>query len=276
MRRFLLAFSVMFLGGICSGDTSELRVVSLSPSLTEMIFLLGEQGKLVGRSSACDYPAEASEIEVVGAMGKPSVEKVLSLRPTAVMATSLATPSEQRTFEGFGIEVHLLPGSTLQDYFVCLEAIGRIFDCREKAVAEATRFQGELKGFKSLNEGLEVARPRVYIEIWDRPYMTAGRRSFINDLIEYAGGVNIAADCDEEYFNCSVEWILECDPEVIICPAMGTGREADVKRRKGWEKVSAVKNNRIHVDLDDDLIYRLGPRIIEGIAVLRKIIVHDN
>ncbi len=273
MRRFLLAYFVMLHFGSCFGDARVPRVVSLSPSLTEMVFSLGEQSKLVGRSSACDYPAEVSGIEVVGAMGKPSVEKILALKPTAVIATSLATPAVQRTFEEFGIEVHLLPGSTLQDYFVCLEAIGRIFDCREKAVSEAMRFQGELKEFKSLNKEQEGGRPRVYLEIWDRPYMTAGGKSFINDLIEYAGGVNIAAGRAEEYFNCSVEWILESDPEIIICPAMGTGREADVKRRKGWEKISAVKNDRIYVDLDDDLIYRLGPRIIEGIAMLRKIIV---
>ena len=95
---------------------------------------------------------------------------------------------------------------------------------------------------------------------------------FINEMIKYAGGRNIAADMNKDYFNCSVEWIITSNPDIIICPAMKTGREADVIKRKGWQNISAVKNNRIYVDLDDDLVYRLGPRIIEGVKLLKKII----
>ena len=106
--------------------------------------------------------------------------------------------------------------------------------------------------------------------------MTVGGKSFINDLITLAGGENISGSLDEAYFNCSVEWIITSNPEVVICPAMKTGREADVKGRRGWKGIAAIRNNRVYVDLNDDLIYRLGPRILKGVAKLRSIILNKN
>ena len=125
-----------------------------------------------------------------------------------------------------------------------------------------------------MNSKSKRTSPTVYMEIWDRPYMTIGNKSFITDLIKYAGGKNIVDSQDDDYFNCSVEWIITSNPSIIIAPAMKTGREADIKNRKGWQNIDAVKNNRIYIDLNDDLIYRLGPRIIDGIKLLRGIILN--
>jgi len=264
----LISFSVF-----CGEGKKEIRVVSLSPCLTELIFHLGEGDKLVGRSSACDYPEKAKKVESVGAFGKPSLEKLISVNPTVVVASALADPAVKPSIEELGIKFILLPGKSIEDYYSSVQKLGEILNCREKAEKEIRRFKTQLGKYRK--ESDKSRKPKVYMEIWDRPYMTVGKRSFINDLIKYAGGNNIAAKRNEAYFNCSVEWIISSNPEVIICPAMKTGREADVKKRQGWSNIKAVKNGRIYVDLNDDLIYRLGPRTLEGIKLLNKLI-HKN
>ncbi|MCK5845683.1 MAG: ABC transporter substrate-binding protein, partial [Victivallales bacterium] len=170
----------------------------------------------------------------------------------------------------------MLPTKSIEAYYRAVATLGEILHCEKKASAEIARVKKGLRAFAALNLKKEFKRPRVYLEIWDRPYMTVGGKSFINDLITLAGGENISGSLDKAYFNCSVEWIITSNPEVIICPAMKTGREADVKGRRGWKGIAAIRNNRVYVDLNDDLIYRLGPRILKGVAKLRSIILNKN
>lgn len=273
----ILVFAIFAICGFAQ-EKKTVRVVSLSPCLTELVFHLGEQDKLVGRSSACDYPKEAKKIESVGGFGKPSLEKLMTLKPDVVIASSLANPAIKSSIEKFGIKFYLLPGKSIENYYQTVAKMGEILDCKAKADKEIARVKTGLATFKNKSQVKskgQLAIPKVYLEVWDRPYMTVGNKSFINDLIEYAGGENIAKSLDKDYFNCSVEWIITSQPEVIICPAMKTGREADVKKRNGWKNIPAVKNNRVYVDLNDDLVYRLGPRILEGIELLSNLI-HQN
>jgi iron complex transport system substrate-binding protein len=257
----------------------EIRVVSLSPCLTETIFKLGGGDRLVGRTSACDYPRKVSEIECVGGFGKPSLEKLLSLKPTVVVASALADPAVRTTIERVGVKFVMLSTKSIDDYYATVKTLGDILGRPEAAAKEIERVRKGLAKYAAANrKAIEKGwnPPRVYLEIWDKPFMTVGRRSFINDLITYAGGRNIAADRDEDYFNCSQEWIIRANPEVVICPAMKTGRIADVLGRRGWGGTAAVGNKRVYVDLNDDLIYRLGPRILEGVALLRKLTGVDD
>ncbi len=272
IKFYLILIFAIFAISVFGNEKEKLRVVSLSPCLTELIFHLGEEEHLIGRSSACDYPEGAKQIESAGGFGKPSLEKLISLKPTVVIASALANPAIQKSIEQFGIKFYLLPGKSIDDYFQTVRILGKILNCEEKAKKEIKRVKSGLAKFAKMNKALKKQPPRIYMEIWDKPYMTIGKKSFINDLIEYAGGQNIAKDQNEDYFNCSVEWIITSNPEIIICPAMKTAREADVKSRNGWKNISAVKNDRIYVELNDDLIYRLGPRILEGIELLRTII----
>jgi iron complex transport system substrate-binding protein len=102
--------------------------------------------------------------------------------------------------------------------------------------------------------------------------MTIGKKSFLNDFISYAGGKNIGADMDKDYIKCSQEWVILANPEVIICPAMGEGKSGEVIARYGWQNIPAVKNKHVFTHLNQDLIYRLGPRMLDGIAIIRKCI----
>ena len=303
---YIVVIVALFATPLVAKQKTKLKVISLSPCLTELIFYLGEGDKLVGRSSACDYPKEAKKIESVGDFGKPSLEKLLTLKPDVIVGSALADPAIKSAIEQFGIKFHLLPGKSFQDYYKTVKTLGEILNCQDKAQKEITRVKEALANFAVMNKKMKDQESRrhqrenrrsttlrmgksqkqaclpikptsgiksVYMEIWDRPYMTIGSKSFITDLIKYAGGENIAKLQNDDYFNCSVEWIITSNPSIIIAPAMKTGREADIKNRKGWQNIDAVKNNRIYIDLNDDLIYRLGPRIIDGIKLLRGIIL---
>ena len=226
---------------------------------------------LVGRTTACDYPSTARRVQVVGGFGKPSLEKLVSLKPDVVLASALADPSVEKAIRRLGVDFRMLPTDSIEDYYKAVSVLGRVLGCEKRADAEIARVRNGLRKFEEM-ACKDKRIPKVYLEVWDRPFMTVGRKSFINDLIHYAGGSNIAGKMNQAYFNCSVEWIITSDPEVIICPAMKTGREVDVEARRGWSGIDAVRNHRVYVGIDNDLIYRLGPRILEGVGLLRSLI----
>ena len=255
----------------------NLRVISLSPSITEIIFILGKGNCLVGRSSACDYPEAVKQLPVAGNFGVPFLEHIANLKPDYVITTKLKDKASQQAMESLGAKVIMLEDRCFDDYIKSVKALGCILNCKAEAEAEATRFSKTLDEFKSKAELVPVSsRPKVYIEVWYRPLLTCGGKTFINEMVEYAGGVNIGRNEKAEYFSCSFEWILQENPDVIICPAMGYGKSAEISSREGWEHISAVKNNRIYTGMNQDMIYRLGPRTIDGITILRKYVWPEN
>ena len=273
MKTFFLTIT-MLLGMTVAAQKTEpapLRVVSLSPRITETIYMLGKGDLLVGRSSACDYPAVVKKIPVVGNFGGPFLEHLASVRPDYVITNKLKDKASKKAIESLGAKVILLEEYYLKDYITCVERLGVILNCQDKAAAEIKRFKQALEKFKLEANKVPVAsRPKVYVEIWHRPLMTCGRKTFINEMIEYAGGVNIGSKENAESFACSFEWVMMENPDVIICPAMGSGKSGVIAGRNGWEQINAVKKNRIYTDIEQDKLYRLGPRTIDGIAMLRK------
>ena len=270
----IISISLLITAPNIHAETKKISVVSLSPCLTEIIFQLGKGACLVGRSSACDYPEDALKIPVVGAFGKPSIEKIIEIKPDVVVATDLADPAVQKSIEQFGIRFFILPEKSISAYYQTVQKLGDILGCPDQAAAEIARIRDGLQKLTKLNNGLEH-RPKVYMEIWHQPYMTVGKKSFINDMIKYAGGANIAGELDKDYFNCSEEWIIKSDPQIIICPGMKKGNIANIAARNGWKNISAVKNKQIYVELNQNLIFRLGPKLLEGIELLHSVIAQS-
>ncbi len=252
-----------------AGD--EIKIVSLSPNLTELIFHLGKGDCIVGRSSACDYPEEVKKIPVAGKFGAPSMEVVARLRPDYVVSSGIKDEGVRKNIEGLGIKVLLLPNETIDEYYLAVSELGKILDCQNEAEKEILRVRNIIAEEKKLTEGVPVGkRPRVYLEVWDNPLMTVGKKSFVNDLISISGGVNVAGQEEIGYLKCSREWIILSKPEVIVAPAMGKFAGAEIKKRQGWGETPAVKNDRIYVGMDESVIYRLGPRMTEALKLFRK------
>ena len=246
------------------------RVVSLSPSVTETIYQLGQGARLVGRSSACDYPEAAVKLPVAGGFGKPYLERLAALKPDYVVTTLLMEQSVRKTLEGLGVKVLVLPGKTLADYGTGVKALGDVLGCPEAAAKETERFERALSSFRAAAAKVpRDKRPKVYLEVWHRPPLTCGGQSFLNEMIECAGGVNIAAAEPRDYFTCSEEWVLKSDPDIVISPGMGISDGGRIKERRGWSQVAAVRDNRVYTGLDQGKVLRLGPRTVEGVAILK-------
>jgi iron complex transport system substrate-binding protein len=249
------------------------RIVSLSPSLTEIVVQLGREDCLVGRSSACDHPSSIKALPICGDFGKPSIEAILGFRATHLAVADLENPALAETLRSAGVVILRLPTNRIDDYYAAVAILGRELDATDAANSEIRRVRDGIESFRrDLRSRPQADRPSVYFEVWDNPPMTVGRDSYLHDLIELAGGRNLGGSQPGGYFHCSAEWVIANAPEIIIAPAMTREKGNDIGRRPGWESIPAVRNGRIHAALDQDVLYRLGPRILSGLRMLRACI----
>ncbi len=275
----LLLFFALLIG--CSEKNTQDRkqanakptVVSLAPSITEMLYAIGAGDQVIGRTSACDWPEEAAAVSVVGAFGKPSLEMLISLAPDIVLDVDLAEEQTGEKIGELGMRRERLTVSTPDDIPSALRRLGMLTGHSRKADSLAAVIEKELARFR--REAETNAEPvKVYLEIWDDPLWTGGKTSYISALIRYAGGTNIGDSVEKEYFEISPEWVITSNPGIIACMYMSkTGKAVKkVAARPGWENISAVRDGRIYDDFDNSIFLRPGPRVLEGIRQLREII----
>ncbi len=249
----------------------RLRVVSLSPSITETIFALGRGNWLVGRSNCCNYPEAAKKVKVVGGFGTPSLEPLLEAKPDIVFTSAMKDPSTAETIKKMGVKFILLPSDSIGDYLKMVKKLGTVMDCTAAAEKEEKRIKNGIGKFQREAARVpENKRPKVFFIIWDSPLMTAGKKSFINDFIELAGGRNIGENINKDYFRCSDEWLMTSQPQVIIWPEAKASRIEELKQRPGWKILPAVKNDRIYYKINQNPLLRLGPRLLKGIEEIKQ------
>lgn len=255
----------------------KIRIISLSPNLTEIIFQIGAGDCIVGRSSACDYPPEAGKIPIAGNLGLPSMEFAAAVKPDYIVSLEIVDDGIRRNIERLGIKFVPLPHETLDDYYMAVSELGRILACRERADEEIRRVKKIFDREKKITRSIPREKmPRVYLEVWDNPFMTVGGKSFAHDLITMAGGVNVAGKENTGCLKCSREWVILSRPDVIIAPAMGKFAGGQIRKRDGWSEIPAVKNDRIYTGMEESLLYRLGPRMTESLKIFRKCFYPDG
>ena len=212
--RTLLLF--LLLTASLSLSAEELRVVSLAPALTELICRLGKENSLVGRSSACNYPAGVKKIPVAGEFGKPNPEKVIVLKPTHVFANALATPAAAAMLRSAGIRVILKQCRNPDEYREWITLAGKELKCEAEAQKERERFDKELAELRRKTRS--SAGKNVLCLIWDNPPTAAGKGSLPDTVIRLAGQRNTAGGIRQEYFNPSFEWLLKNQPDILLLP----------------------------------------------------------
>ncbi len=239
------------------------RIVSLVPSVTETVFALGEGRRLVGVSSYCDYPPEAARIPRAGTYLAPSIETIVALRPDVVIG--VPTPGNRAPIEqlrDLGVKVVIVGETTLDDAWEAMRAVGKWVGRDAQAQEMVRGLQGELAEVRRSTQG---RRPRrVLFVVGHDPFVAAGRGLFIDELIEIAGGENVAAPAGERWPRLSLEAVLASAPEVVIDGAMGS--EAGPALLAFWEpyrSMPAVRDGRIRAQAADELL-RPGPRL--GVA----------
>ncbi|HBT46273.1 MAG TPA: cobalamin-binding protein [Peptococcaceae bacterium] len=250
------------------------RLVSLSPGNTEILFALGLGDKVVGVDDYSDYPPEAVEVPKVGGFSNPNVEKIMALEPDLVLATNMHEQAVRR-LEEVGIPVAVVSPKSVEGVLGSIGWISKAAAAEEEAADLVDHLKERIQKVRSAVEGIPPEeRPWVYYEVYYDPIMTAGPRTFIGQLIELAGGRNIAYDAQTDYPEFSAEAIIERNPEVIIFPQWH-GSESltveQVKSRPGWQQVRAVKNDRVF-GVDADIMSRPGPRVVEALELLARLI----
>lgn len=253
-----------------SSGHGKMRIVSLSPSVTEMLFALGAGDLLVGATDYCDYPPEAKQIERVGGLGRPNMEKLLALSPDLVVATDFDRGGYAKTLRQSGIQVLDAKINSIDEMFERLRQLGDALGRQTRAEELISGMQAELKTVADQSGDSE--RPRVFVEIWDDPLTTVGEASFLDDLIVRAGGINVAHEISLPHPRISAEKVIEWNPEVIVVAHMNRGpiSAEQMAERIGWADIAAVNDGRVVCDIPSDLILRPGPRLIDGVKALAQ------
>src|SRR5215471_3094256 len=201
---------------------SPRRLISLAPSVTEILFALGLGDRVVGVTTYCDYPADAAAIEKVGDTQKPNLEKIISLKPDLVV---ISTASQLEEFVGnlerLGVPVYVNNPTDLGSLLHSIQRLGDVAGVPESASRLVVDLRARINDVHSKVASLR--RPRVLLVLSSEPLITAGGTTFINDLITEAGGDSISADQKADYPQFSLETALARRPEVIFLQAGGPG-----------------------------------------------------
>lgn len=253
------------------------RVVSLAPSNTEIMFALDAGSLLVGRDDFSDYPPEALAVPSIGSL-YPTVnaETVVALEPDLVLAAGITNPDDVQRLADLGLTVFATRiNTTLEDVFHDILEVGTLVG----RAAEAEALVGDLRArAEAVTAKTNVAqdRPKVFYEVdatepaspW-----TAGPGTFMDQLITQAGGRNIGALLTEQYAQISLEQLVAEDPDVIVLGSSTYGGQTPetVAARVGWGEIKAVQAGAVYV-FDDNLVSRPGPRVVEGLELLARLI----
>lgn len=250
------------------------RIVSLAPSTTEILFAVGAGDQVVGRDEFSDYPEEAKALPSIGgSFGEYNVEAIVALNPDLVIAAEINTPELVKQLEDLGVTVYYLGNpTTLEEMYVKLETVAELtgHDVSELVSSLQARVAAVDEKIAPIS-----ARPNAFYEIDasdpSKPY-TYGPGTFGDLLITRAGGSNVGNVSADSYPQLSLEQIVVANPSIIILgDSMWGVTPESVLERAGWESIEAVKSKQIF-PIDDNLISRPGPRLVDGLEALAKIL----
>ena len=251
------------------------RVVSLAPNLTEILFALNAGGLVVGVTRYDDYPPEVAGIPKVGGFIDPSLEAILACKPDLVVCVPNSGGRDRlEALAKIGVPVLVLPAYGLEDIFTSIDTIGRIMEQKPEAARLIADIHERISRIESAVAG--KARPKVLLVYGHRPLIAAGKGSFGDSLLALAGGANVVGASKVPYPSVPMEEIIRLQPEIVIDASMsGFGAEMTNEEVTAfwdkWKILPAVKTGKVHL-FDSSVWFRAGPRIVEGIERLVRII----
>ena len=242
----------------------KMRLITLAPNLAENCFAVGQGGNIIATSEYTDFPKEAGKIPTVGAFNNPSLEKLLVLSPDLILVTDGTPLAVVDRLKKMGRTVYADDPKTLTQIVDAIRQLGIVLGVPDHGFEVALSMNHAIAGVREAAATLP-RKPSIYVEIWNSPLMSAGKGTFISDLITVAGGTNIADETGTPWPTLSEEFVIGKNPDIIVV-ASGMG-EGDVTGRTSFSIVKAVKLGQVY-DMIGDYIFRPSPRIITGLELI--------
>lgn len=245
------------------------KVVSLAPNITETIFAIDAQKKLIGRTEFCTYPKEAKEITSVGSIQEPSIEKIADLKPDLVIASTHFKKDTLKKLESLGIDVISLKGEeTFEGTYNIIEKVGKILNHYSNSIDVVSNMKKKVDFVTS--KVSKKNKPSVYyvVGFGKSGDYTPGKDTFIGKAINMAGAKNAGEDAVNWKF--SLEKLMEKNPDIIICSKYFNTKQG-LETTNGYKDLKAVKDKHLY-EIDNNLLDRQGPRLADGLEALAKII----
>ena len=248
------------------------RIISLAPSITEIVYALNQGKRLKGVTRFSDYPIEATKLPKIGSYVRLDIERIVALNPDLCIATKDGNPKAViERLESLKIPVYVVNPHNLETILNTILEIGSILGADDRAENLTNNMRNRIQRVKS--QVAQVAyRPRIFFQIGISPIVSAGTGTFIHELIELAGGKNLA-EGRIAYPRFSREQVLALEPEIIIITSMArqTAFEQIKAEWRQWPSIPAVRTERIFL-VDSDLFDRPSPRLVDGLEILTRLI----
>ncbi|MGW8273232.1 MAG: ABC transporter substrate-binding protein [Thermodesulfovibrionales bacterium] len=275
MVRSGLVLSVAFVALLYATSISAApprRIISLAPAITEILFALGLDEQIVAVTKFCDRPVQAESKVKVGGMANPSLEAVVSLRPDIVVMTTDGNPREfEERLRRIGFRTYVFRARKIPELPDAIREMGNALDVRERAENLAGNIESSLERLRERSaRPRDASGHRALFIVWPEPLIVAGRGTAADDALSILGWENVAAEANSQYPRYSIEEVIGRSPDVIL---IGSGRGMRELSQGILEKLSmtkAVRSGRVYYV--SDALYRLGPRVIEGIEELASVL----
>lgn len=244
------------------------RIISLAPDVTETLFMLGAQDRLIGVTTQCDWPKEEVKRKPkIGDLLHPNYEVILAAKPDLVIASTAGNDQAAiMKLAGMGVPVYVSAPRNVRQIFRSVEELGRITDCAEQAAKLVARMRDRLKKVQDRLSGLPPVR--VFFITWFDPLLAPGKNTFESDEVGLAGCVSITADIDDFYPRYSLEQVLVKNPDAIITVEHKGDPLPNLKKVAGWRDLRAVKESKVYIL--GEYLQHPSPLFIDGIEELAQ------
>ncbi len=256
----------------------KLRIISLAPATTEILFALGLDQNIIAVSQFCDYPKAALTKEKAGTFSAPDIERIIYLKPDIIFCTGLEQAETVHKLRQLGLNVCVSDPKNFEELFSSISAIAGYTHKDAAAQMLIADMKKRINSVQARAARRSYQRKqKVFIEIWHDPLITPGRPSFLDELITLAGGENITGTIARPYGIVNPEFVISSNPDCIILAYMQpTQARETIRKRLGWQKISAVSHNRIYGDIDPNILLRPGPRAVEALEDIYERLYPDE
>jgi len=242
------------------------RFISLSPTLTEILFELGAGRDLVAVTTYCVYPEEAKAKEKIGDFVNPNFEKIVGLKPDVVFAENWSSSKIVSRLRGSGLKVREVKSPrSVEEIYQAILQVGEGLGKESQANATVEGMKRRIQAIRARADQMKL-HPSIYIEI-DLPSWTVGRASYTSEAIEICGARNIFNDVDKPALQASKETIIERNPDVILT---FDSNPEEFRRRPGWQKISAIQKGWVIGDVGRNMLSHGNHRLVDGMEQLQS------